>query len=388
MSTVSVFSLTLFVASCGLSTTQSGIKTVDITNSKVKWQSIGNCWSYAAIGWAESLVMIGNPGAAQPNFSESYITYRHYEEQLLADTSVSSKEVETGGWFEDATTTMTHFGLISEGDFIAEESEKTKSASQSDATDYLNLSMKSGPLSKSRTPEIVKAELNAAFKVNPDFESKLVYPKDLVTARATDGKALRSLAQEIESWKGAGFPKNRNSMPSDSTPAWSGASTAEQKAMFQRVKRALNDGHPVIMDWFVDFNALDTVGAFSLEKLQEMGTAGRQGYHSTVLEDYSVKGINPANNMPFEIGDGAVSPELKELALNYGDVTALIVKNSWGGNERLDRPSYYVGASKGFHKLRLSYLLGWMPFKKEAGDTSNTARFETPIRRFVLPAGY
>ena len=388
MSTISIVSLSIFAVSCGISTTQSGIKTVDIPNSKVKWQSIGNCWSYAALGWAESLVMTGNPGIAHPNFSESYITYRHYEDQLISDSSMYSKELETGGWFEDATNTMTRFGIISEGDFIPEESEKTKSARQSDATDYLNLSMKSGPLSKSRTPEIVKAELNAAFKVIPGFESKLVYPKDLVTARAADGKILRTLDLEIDSWKGASFPKNRESMPTDGKPAWSGASTADQKAMFQRVKRALNDGHPVIMDWFVEFNALDTVGAFTLEKLQEMGTAGRQGYHSTVLEDYSVKGINPANNRPFEIGDGAVSPELKELALNYGDVTALIVKNSWGGNERLDRPSYYVGASKGFHKLRLSYLLGWMPIKKEAEDTSKYIRFETPIRRFVLPAGY
>src|SRR5690348_9811086 len=51
-----------------------------VKQSKVKRQSIGNCWVYATQSWAEAL----NRAATneERNTSESYITYWHWFEQL------------------------------------------------------------------------------------------------------------------------------------------------------------------------------------------------------------------------------------------------------------------------------------------------------------------
>ncbi len=48
----------------------------DVNHSSVKRQSIGNCWIYATVGWAESL----NKSATgvEQNYSESYVTFFHW----------------------------------------------------------------------------------------------------------------------------------------------------------------------------------------------------------------------------------------------------------------------------------------------------------------------
>ena len=68
--------------SLGQPTQTSSLDTVNIPHSSVKWQSIGNCWAYAALGWVESMLLRG-PELVQPNFSETYVTYPHYELQLM-----------------------------------------------------------------------------------------------------------------------------------------------------------------------------------------------------------------------------------------------------------------------------------------------------------------
>jgi aminopeptidase C len=57
----------------GVDTTTDDV--TDIKNSAVKNQSIGNCWVYATIGWAESLHLTQT--GKELNLSESYVTYWH-----------------------------------------------------------------------------------------------------------------------------------------------------------------------------------------------------------------------------------------------------------------------------------------------------------------------
>jgi len=62
---------------------EEGVSTDDITqvdHTKVKRQSIGNCWIYAVASWTEALNKRSTGNEA--NVSESYWTYWHWFEQL------------------------------------------------------------------------------------------------------------------------------------------------------------------------------------------------------------------------------------------------------------------------------------------------------------------
>ena len=99
----------------------------DVNHSSVKRQSIGNCWLYAGIGWAESL----NKSATgvEQNFSESYLTFWSWYDRLVGG-QVTGTEIETGGSFGLATTLMGKYGVVNEGAFIAEEASAEMSARQ------------------------------------------------------------------------------------------------------------------------------------------------------------------------------------------------------------------------------------------------------------------
>jgi hypothetical protein len=377
-------SAAVLFSACGKNetSTQSSLSTVDIPHTDSKWQSIGNCWVYAFTGWIESLALSGSQNKVSLNISESHITYLHYRSQLLSPWM--GETLQTGGFFQEAADLISENGFLMEGEFIPNEADVTFSKIQKSATDYLNASLKSGLLKTDKSEATVTAELDKAFGVKlSSLKSKLKNTSDLVLSKDAEGKAV-TLADAIGSWREVRIPRTLSN--SASLPVWSKTFTEQQAAVLKRVKRALNDGHPVVMNWFVEFNALDTKGVFALENLKAKGVAGKQGYHSTVLEDYGVSGVNPATGEAFVVGEGEVSEELQKLALNYGQIDFIIVKNSWGGSERLDRPSYVVGGKGGFHKLNANYLFGTMARQSEDGKTQ--VGTESGVNSFVLPAGY
>lgn len=371
-------------APLGRTAPQSSLDTVNIPNSQIKWQSIGNCWIYAALGWVESLEL--RHSGIEVNYSESYLTYRLFQNEL--ETYSGSSEVNTGGWFHDAAFLMRRYGMMKEGDFLPGEANLTKSAVQASALAYINESIKTGKLSKSRFPETIKAELDIAFGVN--FESlkpKIISPANIIVDRDPATAQPISLARALTAWEQVAWRPDYSSYPnSNTTPTWSGTTTEAQREILKRVKRALNAGQPVMLNWLVDFNALGTDGVFSLDNLLAKGKPGRQGYHVAVIDDYTVKGIHPETGAEFTVGEGEVSPEEKVLAAEYGEVTSFILKNSWGGNERLDRPSYVRDGSKGYHKLENSFLFSWLPATDE--KTGKINGLATAIHSFELPAGF
>jgi hypothetical protein len=79
----------------------------DVNHSSVKRQSIGNCWIYATIGWAESL----NKSATgvEQNYSESYVTFWSWFDRLTTG-EVTGTELATGGSFGYGTTLLGKFG--------------------------------------------------------------------------------------------------------------------------------------------------------------------------------------------------------------------------------------------------------------------------------------
>lgn len=151
----------------------------------------------------------------------------------------------------------------------------------------------------------------------------------------------------------------------------------EELKILKIVKQGLNAHHPIVMDWFVDFGALNSKGIFDLESLKDNPLA-KQGYHSTVLEDYVVGVKNPETGLERIIGEGEVSQEEKDLALEQGQIKYFVVKNSWGGTERKDRASYMRGNVGGFHRLEANYLFAFL--------NNRESNWTTPvITRFIVP---
>lgn len=365
---------------------ESSLRTVNIPHTGVKWQSIGNCWAYAALGWVESMILRGGSETA-PNFSESYMTYRHYEVQLV---SLDRDELQTGGSFYEATQLILNFGLMSEADFAPEEASLSRSERQKKATALLNESLKSGPLSESRSEQVIRAELDRAFGVNMSaLEKKIIDPETLLISAGRTEKG--KLSEVMPRWNDIVWPVNYSEYPRPPSlgikpsAQFSGVLNDMQKRALKRAMRAMNAGYPVVLNWFVDFNAMTSEGEFSLEKLVESG-AGRQGYHSTVLEDYLAEGIDPTTNQPFSTPEGEVSADLKSKAAMFGTLTSFITKNSWGGSERLDRPSYFRDGERGYHKLKSDYLFAFIPEFDE--ETKEFTGYTTGLNSIIVPPGF
>lgn len=363
----------------------SSVNTVNLPHTPVKWQSIGNCWAYAAMGWVEAM-MLRDAEATPMNFSETYVTYRHYELQL-SDRSID--ELQTGGSFQEAAEISIRFGLMKEGDFAPDEANTTKSERQKRATNYLNESLKSGQLSRSRTAAVIRAELDAAFGVQLEKLADKIIPASSILVPAGRG-ATAPLDQVMLSWREVRWPISYNEYPYDggdkAAPQWSGKITEPQVRLMRRVMRAMNAKYPVVVNWFVDFRAMNNAGVFDLKTLKQSQATARQGFHSTVLEDYIAEGANPQTGVPFETPEGEVPDEIKNLAAQYGTIKALITKNSWGGSERFDRASYQRDGEKGYHKLGVDYMLAFLPqFDEKSNEFQG---YTTGVNSFILPPGF
>jgi hypothetical protein len=368
----------------------------DVNHSSVKRQSIGNCWLYAGLGWAESL----NKSATgvEQNFSESYLTFWSWYDRLVGGQV--SGEMQTGGSFGLATTLMRKYGLVAEGDFIAEETTAEMSARQKSALTYINTSIKSGKLSTSaarRNRATVKAELVAAWGLKPAVVAKLDalfgadFSKNLtqtsrgklvvntagsIVKRPTEvaaqyttgpGKAPRksTLEAAIRAWKVAFYPTGSSS----------------RRTFQARIQRALHDAQPVAVTWTVDFNALDAKGAFR----GIPATPGRQGGHVTILEDYEVTNVPGYGTLA--AGTLVTDKSALGAALSsQASITFFRTKNSWGVS-RADR----AFAQPGHNDLYMDYLNGPIQRCEEKADGStDTTKCspEVPLDSVVLPPGY
>lgn len=378
----------------------------DLTHSSVKRQSIGNCWIYATVGWIESMRAkytrtASNPTGEQLNISESWITYWHWYKHIT-DGSTSG-EIETGGFWGEAGDLILARGWMLEGDFIPEEANSETSQRQSSALNYMNTSLRTGMLS---TPaarankQLVRDELDRAFGLRPEVISEMdtVFGADgartlenarvsrrfikrptelyVGSARTSTGTTRRlTLSDVFGRANGYWNPDLRSG-----TYAWRSISYPSDMAgrtrFWQRVLKAMNDGHPVIVSWLVDFNALDANGNFTLTQLNSAGAAGRQGGHLTVTEDYTVDNVPGFGTL----GIGQLTAEQRTAALQ-GTLRFLRIKNSWG-TDRPDRASH-----NGYYDLYADYLNGPIAWKTSEMPNATT-RPQTPLDEAVIPPGY
>lgn len=397
------------------SATEASLQPVTyVDQSKVERQSIGNCWLYAGASWVESL----NKAATgeELNTSESYVTYWHWFDQIARGGS----SIRTGGSYGTVVDLYTRYGLMLQGAFVPEEATDEMSHRQAEALNAINESLKNGALSTSaarRNRVTVRAELDRAWNLNSDTRALLDAVFGPGVSKTLDKAYATQVPPSVEATSGtlrvlrpvdvAARVRSRESGNSfevktladvigggywRSGPyAWQEVdypySLSDRREVQKRVQRALNDHQPVIVSWFVDFNALARDSTFTVEELKRRGGPGRQGGHMVVMHDYEVDNVPGYGTL--KAGVEETRPEALSATLaSEATVRFFRVKNSWGAY-RPDR--WDVSDFPGYHDLFVTYLDG--PIQQcgqdEHGNTNpNSCWSTTPLRDLVLPAGY
>lgn len=338
----------LFFSSCGKpSGSTSAVKVTHVEHSSVKQQSIGNCWLYAQASWLESLLL--SSSGQEINVSESYWEYWDLFEKLMDFREGADDGLNTGGSWERARRLIETYGWIEEENFISGEKDSIKAKSQACAETYLlRETMAGGRLdpAEKRTEEQVKEELNQAFSCEGLFTIDMEgafqrrHKASATFIKEPKSGAIKSLKNWLQEWKevdgdqsGAWTSYEGKKLPSET-------SFAAYRALEQRMKAALNDHQPVILSFYVSFNAADDDGLFNLNSLARKGQLGHGGGHMLVLHDYAV---NQVPNLG-RIGEGEVDGATKSLAM-LGELDYVVAKNSWG-KDREDRPWLKDGYSR------------------------------------------
>lgn len=290
LSLVLVLALSVLAACGGAVPADSGFDSSDdeisdVPQTVVKRQSIGNCWIYATCSWIESMHKTAT--GQDLNASESWITYWHWFEQITGGEVGSNNELSTGGSWDVASYLTTRYGVVAEKAFIGSEAEAEMSYRQKSALDAINASLKSGALKSAaarRSKTTVRKELDKAWALDAGVTATLTkvfgatVARNLTTKSKTTGKETASVAgtfitraRDIPATytEGPGKPAVKKSL-ADAMKSWheasyysAGSSAAGRRQFQKRIQRALHDSQPVILSWFVDFNALNSDGQFA-----------------------------------------------------------------------------------------------------------------------------
>jgi len=383
----------------------------NVNQSAVKRQSIGNCWLYATVGWAESLHK--SRTGTEVNLSESYLTFWDWftkiqtgagfdsTVQTSGGTSVTRRAIRTGGSWQLASQIIKQRGVMMEGAFIADEATAEMSARQAAAESAINAALSDGgelaTAEARRDGAKVLRVLGAAWRLPAEtmtmlttvFGARGEKRFDGYSTRASVGRsavkraadlqvrtAVRSgtTTRTVDTTLAEVLPGGRYGWVALDYPGtWN---TSGRPAAMRRLLTALNADQPVIVSWLVDFNALDSVGAFRMEQLTRAGRPGRQGGHLTVLHDYQSR---LADGTVFRAGEALPAADRARAA--SGEIEFLRVKNSWGVS-RSDRAS-----QAGYYDLYVNYLHGPIAWTSQSNPTGPTSQ-QAPLNEYILPQGF
>lgn len=383
----------------------------DVQHTDVKDQSIGNCWIYASVGWAESLHL--RYTSQELDLSESYVTYWHWLEQISGgahgerqvQTMKKDDELSTGGFWGVAGEIMLRYGLMAEGTFIAEEAEAIRSSRQRSARNRINQSLKDGVLSDAaarQDPAVVRAELDQAWELSPEVVETLnavfgpavertlydqVPPADsgifLASSVAVghvdqgDGSLRVVTLADAVGTSASSYHYRDRTGEFAWNPEYYPTGDEARRGFQIEVQRAMHASQPVLLSWLVDFNAME---GNHFRRPPE--TPGRQGGHLVVVEDYQIHNVPGYGTLA--AGTLVSDPAVLEAALSpEAEVEFLRIKNSWGESLAPDN----VEELEGYHDLYMEYLNG--PIAKcheEDGDACGRTTEETPLRKVILPS--
>ncbi|MBC7531409.1 MAG: hypothetical protein H7318_07510 [Oligoflexus sp.] len=351
-------------------------KITSVAHSPVKRQSIGNCWLYAQATWLES--MLKTTTGEDINVSETYWTYWDLYGKLEKNEPIPDEEFPTGGGWKKSVRLINTYGWLKEDEFIPEEKDFVMSKAQACAVTYIQDQGKEGGTLfdvSQRTPELIRQELDKGFScqgkykfdMNTAYKNRHLASSTMLVDVKT--REEQSLETWLGLWKEASVSGGNNWGYYEGKKLPTEAELVNYKKIEQRIKRALNDHQPVLLSWFVSFNAANEKGLFNLSTLAQAGELGHSGGHMIVLYDYTVTDVPGRGTLP----EGDLSDDEKTLALS-GNLEYLVVKNSWGA-DRPDRP--WLG--NGYSRLSWDYL---------TGRYDNEGVFSNFIRGVVLPPGY
>jgi len=325
---------------------KSDIKVTSVQHTPVKQQSIGNCWLYAHATWMES--KLKHTTGDVYDVSETYWTYWDFYHKLLNNEN-EIDELSTGGTWRLSTAIIKKYGWVEEHEFIGEEKGEAFSKSQLCAEQYINKALaEGGSLHEpaNRTADLLRAELDQAFSCDGkyQFDMNAAYEN----RRLAEDTALldvktnveKSLTEWLNDWIYVGNQAHRDWSYYEGKKLPDLAAMDYYRQLEQRIKLALNDRQPVVLTFYVTFNAPDKEGLFNLNTLANKGDLGTGGGHMVVFHDYTVENVPGMGRL----GEGDMSDELKALALE-GELDYLVAKNSWGAN-RQDRPWLRDGYSR------------------------------------------
>jgi hypothetical protein len=378
----SLLALTLLSVSCQENNTASSVKVTSVQHTPVKRQSIGNCWLYAQATWLESLLK--DTTGEVVDVSETYWTYWDLYHKLLEKKPIPEDELNTGGYWSRSRTIIERYGWVTEAEFIESEAGVTMSEAQECAEDYILKNGKEGGTLHDvnlRSKNYVQAELDKAFSCDGK------YKVDMGAARAKSRTADKTMLVDVKSgklysltnmlslWHQVNGPSNSGFYNQyEGKKLVSEDELQQYRNLEQRIKRALNDHYPVVLSFYVTFNAADQRGIFNLDTLAQVGDLGSGGGHMVVFHDYTVDNV-PSDDGFISLGEGDMEPELKEKAL-LGDMNYLVAKNSWGAN-RWDRPWLRDGYSR----------FTWDYLQNRYWD-ENGKVYRSFFQSVVLPDGY
>jgi hypothetical protein len=409
----SVAPISLLAAAC-LAQPHAGARasTDAITNvaqSSVKDQSIGNCWVYATAGWVESLNLAATGSAM--NVSESYITYWHWFDQIANGSLEGQTMVSTGGSWGVAGDLMLRYGLMQSSDFIPEDVTDEASTHQASALTAINASLATGALATDaarQNRQLVRSQLDAAWALGPNVTAELdkVFGPDVSATidqgadptgtpilRPSDVQAalMDPTAHQItKATLADGFGTRADPDDPDSRTgplAWVSVdypdAYPDRRHLQERVQRALADHQPVVLTWWVDFNAMNSIGQFLLPP----STPGDQGGHMVIFQDYEIDNVPGYGTL--SAGTNVTDPATLAAALDdSATIKFFRVKNSWGNY----RPNVALGPQfAGYDDLYMVYLDGPMTECEENPDgTTNlmACHSDTPFQGVLLPPGY
>jgi hypothetical protein len=376
----------------------------DVKNSSVKNQSIGNCWVYASIGWAESLHLTQT--GEELNLSESWISYWHWYEELAGPppglssiAQLDKGQLSTGGWFGLAAELMRRYGVVKEGSFIPEEAESARSSRQSSALSAINTSLKSGALSdpaKRKDRALVRQELDKAWGLSAGTTSLIndTFGADVSRSLANDSAKIPkdggiflpksiSVGHNISLADAIGLPvSSSNVLQRKGKYAWNEnyypTSATSRRDLLRKMQKAMHSGMPVILTWFVDFAAMDSQNRF----MAPPATPGRQGGHMTVLEDYQINDVPGFGTL--KAGELVTDPKALDAALSpSAKIEFLRIKNSWGTSLA---PNEAGEAFRGYHDLYMKYLDAQLVRCTEAnGDKCGSKSQVSGLTSLILP---
>jgi hypothetical protein len=399
----SLLAVAPLVAGCTDAPASSEEDVTDVLNTSVKNQSIGNCWIYATMGWAESLHLTHT--GTELNLSESWISYWHWYEQLAGAppglvqlSRLDKDQLSTGGWFGLAAEIARRYGVIAEGAFIPEEAEAARSSRQSQALSAINASLKNGALKEAaarKDRRLVRAELDKAWGLSPTVSAALdtAFGADVSKTLMSSGYTLPS-GSPIESTRTITVGRNitladafgepvtpTNILKRKGKYAWNEASyptsPTDRREVQRRMQAAMHEGMPVILTWFVDFAAMSG-STFKAPPT----SPGRQGGHMTVVEDYQVSNVPGFGTL--EAGTLVTDPNALQAALAPEATLDFIrIKNSWGLGLA---PAEASEEFRGYYDLHAAYLDGTLTKCTESnGDACGTKTQVSGATNLILP---